>query len=141
MKKIGVIILTMFTWLGVDLPSSTMGPEEKNEKTLKVQKIKKNPRGDTKSYIKKLFGKPSQKYKGKPGDFIFKDANLENVILFFARQYRLNVIIDPGISGKVTCRMIQVPWDQALDVILKQHGLVMVSESSVARTTLMKNKR
>ena len=75
----------MFIWLAVGLPSSKMESEEKKEKkkkTLNVQKIKKIPKGDTKSYIKKFYGKPSKKYKGEPGDFIFKDADLENVILF-----------------------------------------------------------
>jgi type II secretory pathway component HofQ len=143
MKKIGIIILMMVIWLAVNLPSRTMESEEKKEKkekTLNVQKIKKIPKGDTKSYIKKFYGKPSKKYKGEPGDFIFKDADLENVIIFFAKQYKLNVIIDPGISGKVTCRMIQVPWDQALDVILKQQGLVMVSEGSITRAKQFKDK-
>ncbi len=144
MKKIGIIILTMFTWLAVGLPSNTLEFEEKKEKKekrLKVQKIKKIPKGETKSYIKKFYGKPSKKYIGEPGDFIFKDADLQNVILFFAKQYRLNVIIDPGISGKVTCRMIRVPWDQALDVILKQHGLVMVVEGSVTQAKRFNGKK
>lgn len=144
MKKIGIIILIMFTWLAAGLPSNTLEFEEKKEKKekrLNVQKIKKIPKGETKSYLQKFYGKPSKKYKGEPGDFIFKDADLENVILFFAKQYKLNVIIDPGISGKVTCRMIQVPWDQALDVILKQHGLVMVSEGSVTQAKRINGKK
>ena len=134
----------MFTWLAAGFPSNTLEFEEKKEKKekrLNVRKIKKIPKGETKSYIQKSYGKKKKKYKGEPGDFIFKDADLENVILFFAKQYKLNVIIDPGISGKVTCRMIRVPWDQALDVILKQHGLVMVVEGSVTRTEPLNSKK
>jgi len=115
--------------------------KEKKEKTLHVQKIKKDPEKQPTPVNIKTIATPSKKYKGEPGDFVFKDADLENVILFFAKQYKLNVIIDPGISGKVTCRMIQVPWDQALDVILRQHGLVMVSEGSITRAAPIKNKK
>ena len=143
MIKIGIIFL-MFIWLAADLPSNTLESGDnkgKKENVLKNQKIKIIPKGKTTSYNQKFHGKPSKKYKGEPGDFLFKDADLENVILFFAKQYRLNVIIDPGISGKVTCRMIRVPWDQALDVILKQQGLVMVSEDSVTRTAPIKKKK
>lgn len=131
----------MFFWLSVGMPFNTIESGEKKEKRLKKHKIKKIPKGETKSYIQKFYGKSSKKYQGEPGDFIFKDADLENVILFFAKQYKLNVIIDPGISGKVTCRMIQVPWDQALDVILKQQGLVMVSEGSITRTKPFNSKK
>jgi len=137
----------IFTWLASGPPAPAMesaankDKKEKKEKTLHVQKIKKDLEKQTTPFNIKTITKPSKKYKGEPGDFIFKDADLENVILFFAKQYKLNIIIDPGISGKVTCRMIRVPWDQALDVILKQHGLVMVSEGSITRAAPIKNKK
>ena len=41
--------------------------------------------------------------------------------------------MDPGISGKVTCRLIQVPWDQALDVILRRHGLAAVEIGKILK--------
>ncbi len=134
----------IFIWLASGPFANAMESaenKEKKEKTQHVQKIKKEPEKQTTPFNIKTIAKPSKKYKGEPGDFIFKDADLENVILFFAKQYKLNIIIDPGISGKVTCRMIQVPWDQALDVILKQHGLVMVSEGTITRTAPIKNKK
>jgi type II secretory pathway component HofQ len=81
----------------------------------------------------------TKKFKGEVGDFYFYHADLQNVLLFFARQYKLNIIIDPGISGTVTCRMVQVPWDQALDAILRQQGLAMVEEEGkVQRATKIK---
>lgn len=81
-----------------------------------------------------------RKFKGEVGDFYFYHADLQNVLLFFARQYKLDIIIDPGISGTVTCRMTQVPWDQALDVILRQQGLAMVEEGKVQRATKLKRE-
>ena len=101
--------------------------------TLKIQKIKMSKRMKDRPEEKRIFGKPSRKYRGELGEFIFNRADLQNVIIFFARTYHFNVVIDPGISGKVTCRMIQVPWDQALEIILLQHGLAMVWEGKVVQ--------
>jgi type IV pilus assembly protein PilQ len=84
--------------------------------------------------------KTPPKYKGEVGDFYFYHADLQNVLLFFARQYKLNIVIDPGISGTVTCQMLQVPWDQALDLILRQQGLAMVEEGKVKRATKIKRE-
>ncbi|MCK4836247.1 MAG: hypothetical protein KAT17_06405 [Candidatus Aminicenantes bacterium] len=77
--------------------------------------------------------KPAKKYSGEIGDFIFKNADLQNILLFFSKTYKFNIIIDPGVSGKVTCTLLQVPWDQALEVILRQHGLAMVSEGKIVK--------
>ncbi|MCP5045756.1 MAG: hypothetical protein GY940_01190 [bacterium] len=68
------------------------------------------------------------KYTGERGDFIFDNADLRNVLLFFAKTYKFNIILEPGIKGKVDCRLIDVPWDQALDLILRQHGYAAVRE-------------
>ncbi|MCP5108788.1 MAG: hypothetical protein GY950_35715 [bacterium] len=92
------------------------------------------------TFKKKIISRPPTKYKGEPGDFIFRDAELQNVVLFFAKQYKINVVLDPGIQGKVTCRMIQVPWDQALDVILRQHGLAMIKEGAIIRAASLIKK-
>ena len=90
--------------------------------------------GETKKTAKK-----QGKYKEKPGDFYFRDADLRNVLIYFARTYKFNIVIDPGISGKVTCRLVQVPWDQALSVILKQHGLAMEQDGKVVRVINLSN--
>ena len=79
----------------------------------------------------KTLHKKQAKYTGKPGDFFFRDADLQNVLIYFARTYKFNIVIDPGISGKVTCSLRQVPWDQALSVILKQHGLAMKQNGNI----------
>lgn len=72
----------------------------------------------------------STKYHGKKGDFIFDDADIKNVLLFFSKTYKFNIVIDPGISGKVNVRLIDVPWDQALDLILRTQGLAFIVQWS-----------
>ncbi|MCK5057609.1 MAG: secretin and TonB N-terminal domain-containing protein [Candidatus Aminicenantes bacterium] len=115
--SIPVIILTLLISTGLS-PEQDKNAEEKS----------KTKCGET-----KILEKKQGKYKGKPGDFFFRDAYLQNVLLYFARTYKFNIVIDPGISGKVTCRLVQVPWDQALAVILKQHGLAMEQDGKVVR--------
>jgi hypothetical protein len=54
-----------------------------------------------------------------------KDADLVEVIRSLARIAAINVIVDPGVSGKVTAELVDVRWDHALAVILKTQGLGM----------------
>lgn len=62
-------------------------------------------------------------WRGEPISLSLKDADLVEVLRSFARLAGVNLIIDPGVKGKVTLELKDVPWDQALYVILKTHGL------------------
>ncbi len=62
-----------------------------------------------------------------------KDADLKDVLRTFAKLARLNIAIDPEVRGSVTVRLHDVPWDQALDVILQVNGLGYVLEGNVLR--------
>jgi type IV pilus assembly protein PilQ len=43
------------------------------------------------------------------------------------------MVIDPDVTGRFTCELIQVPWDQALELILKVNGLDMIQEGNILR--------
>jgi type II secretory pathway component HofQ len=62
-----------------------------------------------------------------------KDADVKDVLWTFAKLARLNIAIDPEVKGSVTVRLHDVPWDQALDVILQINGLGYVLEGNVLR--------
>ncbi|MCP3958450.1 MAG: hypothetical protein GY719_11405 [bacterium] len=69
---------------------------------------------------------PHQKqYYGEPINLSLKDADLVEVLRSFAEIGGFNLIIQPGIQGKVTVELKGVPWDQALEAILKINGLGM----------------
>lgn len=74
-----------------------------------------------------------EKYSGEIISLKFKDADLRDVLLFLADFAGLNVIFDPGVSGRVTLNLQDVPWDQALEIILKQNKLGKVIEGNVLR--------
>jgi len=70
------------------------------------------------------------------GDIIslkFKDADIRDVILYLGFQYGFNVIFDPEVRANVSCDFVDIPWDQALDIILKQHKMGKIVEGNVLR--------
>ena len=83
--------------------------------------------------LKKTIADGKRQYQGEPMDFNFKDADLNNVLLFFAKISGLNFLIDPNVSGKVTASMTQVPWDQALEYFLRVNKLDMIQEGNIIR--------
>ena len=62
-----------------------------------------------------------------------KDADIKDVLKTFSVLTDLNFVLDPGVSGSVTVELREVPWDQALDLILKINGLDYVLENNVLR--------
>lgn len=72
-------------------------------------------------------------YTGDPIDLTLKDADIKDVLRTFAQITGLNIAIDPQVSGSVTVQFEDVPWDQALDLILQQNGLTWVLQGNVMR--------
>ncbi|MGB4703520.1 MAG: type IV pilus secretin PilQ [Candidatus Saccharicenans sp.] len=77
------------------------------------------------------------KYSGELISLKFKDADLRDVVLFLADFAGLNVIFDPEVRGTVTCNLQQVPWDQALEIVLRQNRMGKVIEGNVLRIAPM----
>ncbi|MBN1271805.1 MAG: type IV pilus secretin PilQ [Candidatus Aminicenantes bacterium] len=80
--------------------------------------------------------KPSSEYEELPHftmDLIFKDADLRDVVISICEEADLNVVFDPEVRGTVTCNWKDVPWTQALDLILKQNKMGKTIEGNVLR--------
>jgi type IV pilus assembly protein PilQ len=80
-----------------------------------------------------VIGEPVRRFRGEPISLDLKDADIRDVLLTFSKLARLNMVIDPDVRGSVTVRLENVPWDQALEVILKVNGLGYVLEGSMVR--------
>lgn len=78
-------------------------------------------------------GETQRRYTGEPISLDLKDADIRDVLLTFSKLARLNMVIDPDVRGSVTVRLEDVPWDQALEVILKVNGLGYVLEGNIVR--------
>lgn len=73
-------------------------------------------------------------YTGGKISFDIQDAELSKVIKLLADVAGLNLIMDPNdVKGSVTLKLANVPWDQALDILLKIYNLDKVLEGNVLR--------
>jgi len=72
-------------------------------------------------------------YVGEPIDLKVTNADVTDVIRTFAQISGLNIIVQPGVSGAVTAELENVPWDQALEVVLKTNNLDYELEGNVMR--------
>lgn len=72
-------------------------------------------------------------FTGEPLDLSLKDADIKDVLRTFAQLTGLNIAVDPQVTGTVTVDFVDVPWDQALDLILRQNGLMYSLEGNVMR--------
>lgn len=73
------------------------------------------------------------RYTGKRISLVFKDAEITDVLRVIAEFANLNIIAGDEVKGKITIRLLNVPWDQALDIILQSRGLGMVKIGNVVR--------
>lgn len=78
-------------------------------------------------------GKSRNTYTGRRIDLDFKDADIHNILRLISEVGEINVITADNVQGRVTIRMLDVPWDQALEVILQAKGLGMVRKDNLVR--------
>jgi type IV pilus assembly protein PilQ len=78
-------------------------------------------------------GLPEKIYIGRKLSLDFKDADIKNILRLIAEVSNLNIIVGDEVTGKITMRLVDVPWDQALDVILQARSLGMIRVGNVIR--------
>jgi type IV pilus assembly protein PilQ len=90
-----------------------------------------------------LTGAPEggRKYHGQRISMDFKDADLANVFRIIAEVSNLNIITADDVRGKVSVRLVNVPWDQALDIILRSKSLGAAMEGNVLRIAPLSSLR
>ena len=72
-------------------------------------------------------------YYGEPVSMEFQNAELRSVLRTFAEISGLNLVLDPQVAGTVDVALVDVPWDQALAVILRANGLGYEVDGTVVR--------
>ena len=65
----------------------------------------------------------AQKYSGEPISVNLKDVDLRDFFRLIHEISGLNVVVDPSVKGSLTIVLDDVPWDQALDIVLKNNDL------------------
>jgi len=84
-------------------------------------------------YAPQTVAEPTESYSGEVISMKFKDADLRDVILYLGDFAGLNVVFDPEVRGVVTVDLKDIPWDQALDIILKTNKMGKSLEGNVLR--------
>ncbi|MDZ3799057.1 MAG: type IV pilus secretin PilQ family protein [Xanthomonadales bacterium] len=64
-----------------------------------------------------------QGYSGQPVTFNFQDVPVRTVLQLIAEESNLNIVASDTVQGNVTLRLVNVPWDQAMDIVLRAKGL------------------
>ncbi len=72
-------------------------------------------------------------FTGQKISLDFQDAEVANVLRLIADVSDLNLVVGEEVKGKTTLKLFNVPWDQALDIILKAKGLGQVREGNIIR--------
>ena len=77
------------------------------------------------------------KYTGEPISVNLKDVDLKDFFRLIHEISGLNVVLDPNVHGTLTLVLDDVPWDQALDIVLKNNGLERELDGNVLRIATM----
>ncbi|MGE3974266.1 MAG: type IV pilus secretin PilQ [Bdellovibrionales bacterium] len=78
------------------------------------------------------------KFYGRKISIQFKDADIRDVFNFISEESGLNIIVGEEVIGKITLKLRQIPWDQALIVILKAKKLGYVRQGNILRIASLK---
>ena len=74
-----------------------------------------------------------RRFTGHPVSMQFEGLDLRAVLRLFAEISGLNIVIDPAVQGSVDVALTEVPWDQALDIILRANKLGYVVDGTIVR--------
>ena len=103
-------------------------PQDRPQKSSPEQQFS----GPDRSELAAINGSSST-YTGRLISLDLQDADIDSALRIIAEVSNLNIVASDGVVGKVTLKLVDVPWDQALEVILKSHGLDKVLEGNVLR--------
>jgi type IV pilus assembly protein PilQ len=80
-------------------------------------------------------------YTGEPISVNLKDVDLKDFFRLIHEISGLNIVLDPEVHGSLTIVLDDVPWDQALDIVLKNNGLDRQLEGNVLRIATIETLR
>lgn len=119
----------------------TLKPKAPSEKDLvdaKLEQMQSKPDKPTEEAF--LLGKASQevsrpekKYTGRKVTLEFSDADIKKIFQLLAEVSNQNILVSDDVTGTISLKLVNVPWDQALDVILENKGLGMQKEGNIVQ--------
>ena len=75
----------------------------------------------------------NQKFYGRPISVEFRDAEIKEVIDFLADESQTNIVLSGDVKGTISVKLKQVPWDQALVIVMRSQELGYIRQGNVIR--------
>jgi type IV pilus assembly protein PilQ len=106
--------------------------------------VKKEPEKKVAPKVEAVVTETGKRYTGQKISLEFQDANIHNVFRILAEVSGQNFVIGEDVKGQVTLKLVNVPWDQVMDLVLQMNTLGLVLEGNIVRIakleTLQKEK-
>jgi type IV pilus assembly protein PilQ len=84
---------------------------------------------------------PLKQYTARKISLDFVDADIRNILKLIAEVSGLNIVVGDDVRGRLTIRLLEIPWDQALEVILQSQSLGMARIGNVIRIAPLERLR
>ncbi|HRK03071.1 MAG TPA: secretin N-terminal domain-containing protein, partial [Oligoflexia bacterium] len=122
-----------------DASAATAAPENQNNiaasDSVPTAEPDSNNSGTKESIDSFLDARSSKRYLGRPITLQLRDAEVHDVFRVIAEASEFNIVLGEDVKGKLTLNLIDVPWDQALDIVLNSNRLAAERFGSVLRIT------
>jgi type IV pilus assembly protein PilQ len=79
------------------------------------------------------------RFVGRRISLDFQQADITNILRLIAEVSGFNIVVGEGVKSKVTMKLVSVPWDQALDMLLKMNGLGMIRQGTIVWVDTLTN--
>ena len=121
-------------------PSAAMQPQAAQTASAAFQPAV-NLAAEQKAQLQQAPAAMGPKYTGEPISVNLKDVDLKDFFRLIHEISGLNVVLDPNVKGSLTIVLDDVPWDQALDIVLKNNDLDRQLEGNVLRIATLETLR
>ena len=114
-------------------PSAAPAPQASQNPSVTAMQPAVNLAAEQKQQEEKPTPAAGPKYTGEPISVNLKDVDLKDFFRLIHEISGLNVVLDPNVKGTLTIVLDDVPWDQALDIVLKNNDLARQLDGNVLR--------
>jgi len=122
-------------------PSAAMEPQSAQATSLQPIQPAVNLAAEGKGESHLVSPISAPKYTGEPISVNLKDVDLKDFFRLIHEISGLNVVLDPNVKGGLTIVLDDVPWDQALDIVLKNNDLARQLDGNVLRIATLETLR
>jgi type IV pilus assembly protein PilQ len=116
-----------------DIPLVRDGSESDGKSPAESSREVQSEPAEAAAFAPNLLGQTKRAFTGRRIDLDLKDADVHNVLRLLADVGQVNIVTADSVAGTITIRMRNVPWDQALDVVLQAKGLGVVQHANMLR--------